>query len=631
METLPLILLLILLLPLVSAALCARFLRQRGATAATLSVTSAFVCAAATLYILYHWDGSDWQQSLPWLTIGAFNVNLGFYLNPMSALLLFVVTFVGFLIHVFSLGYMADDSCRGRFFGGLSIFMFSMTGIVLADNLIMLFIFWELVGFSSYLLIGHYVLKNSASNAARKAFITNRVGDFGFLAGIIWCYTQFGTVDLVQLHEAMTHGVFVPDAVLTGIGLCLFCGVLGKSAQMPLHVWLPDAMEGPTPVSALIHAATMVAAGVYLLARTVFMYSPDALNVILWVGSITAFFAAISAFAQTDIKKILAYSTLSQLGFMVAAFGAGTLMGLNADHEHALYWGAGAALFHLMTHAFFKALMFLGSGSIIHACHHEQDIFQMGGLWKKMPLTFITFTIGVIAIAGVPFIGAGFFSKDLVLVAVHGGNALAYGLLLFTAVLTAVYMGRLWSIVFLGKADSKAASHAHESSWVMTLPLLVLAVLSVGGGYLGLYPTSLSHWLESVLPKPDHDQHSFLVLFSACASIGGLIAAWLVYRTRGTVREDALARQFPLLYRFLEKRLWFDEVYLFYVNSIQQRIAHMLGFLDMLLLFSIRGLGWCVRGTGCMARALHTTGAVGCIYWFLIGIILFWMYAFGVF
>ena len=418
---------LVLLLPLASAAVIALFLRRQGALASWISTATAGAIAAIAIILLLH--GEPFEDSVEWLRFGDFAVSLGIKFDDLAALMLFIVGIVGFLIHVFSLGYMHDDAARARFFGGLSIFMFSMIGIVLADNLFMIFIFWELVGFSSWLLINHYHEKQSAADASKKAFIVNRVGDFGFLLGIIWCYWANGTVNLTELGQ---HHV-----ISAAIPLLLFCGAMGKSAQMPLQVWLPDAMEGPTPVSALIHAATMVAAGIFMLCRINVLMVPQALEVIMWVGAATALYAALCAIVQRDIKKVLAYSTLSQLGYMVAAFGLGStstyaLIDLPVT---TVATGVGAAMFHLTTHAFFKALLFLAAGSVIIGCHHGQDIFKMGGLRKKMPVTFFTFTIGVLAIIGMPLF-AGFYSKDAILYLAMEKNTAVFAILAFTAVLT---------------------------------------------------------------------------------------------------------------------------------------------------------------------------------------------------
>jgi len=364
-----------LFLPLLSSAVTLFFLRKNGNLASLLSVFTSAGILLAAIFLIFSGNGEKLVWDMRWFAMGGWELRFGILLDSPARLLLFIVAFVGFLIHVFSLGYMASDPARPRYFGGLSLFMFSMLGITLSDNLIMIFVFWELVGFSSYLLIAHYFKTDEAAKASRKAFIVNRIGDFGFLIGIILTYWSYGTVNLNELADLAD---FSPNLATTTLCLALACGFVGKSAQFPLHVWLPDAMAGPTPVSALIHAATMVAAGIYLLLRIDFLFTQDVLGLIAVLGAIMGVYAGFCALVQRDIKKILAYSTLSQLGYMAAAFGLGA---------------PGIALFHLTTHAFFKALMFLGSGSVILACHHEQDIFNYGGLRKRMPVTALTFLV----------------------------------------------------------------------------------------------------------------------------------------------------------------------------------------------------------------------------------------------
>ncbi len=616
----------ILLAPLVSALLTILFFRRKGKIAAILSVGAAGVVMLLSLHAVYISGIEELHVSREWLTLGRVSISMGFLFNQLSALMLFVVSFVGFWIHLFSAGYMRKDKARGRYFGGLSFFLFSMLGIVLADNLFMLFIFWELVGFSSYMLIGHYFEKNTAAEAAKKAFLVNRVGDFGFLIGIIWCYWQYGTVELAELKELLATN---PGLLVTGMGLCLLCGVLGKSAQMPLHIWLPDAMEGPTPVSALIHAATMVAAGVYFLCRVFFMFTPEVLIVIAWVGAVTALFSAFCAIAQNDIKRILAFSTLSQLGFMVAVFGVGTLAGLEEPSHFGILAGVAAAMFHLTTHAFFKALLFLGSGSIIHACHHEQDIFKMGGLSRKMPLTFLFFTIGVIAISGLPWIGAGFWSKDPILYLTLKSNGAIYEILGFSAVLTALYMGRLWFIVFFGEAKSDSAKNAKESSFVMILPLAVLGLGSTFiGGMVQLYPPVVQSLLEH-LPKAHGFDHTLMVLLSAGCSLLGLVGAMLYYKPGAA--QDRLKKSLPRAFAFLKARLYFDEIYEWYIDKIQQSVAELLGFFDQLFIsgLMVRGTAGITGLAGLMVRATHIGSLHGYVYWFFAGILLFWALAAG--
>jgi NADH-quinone oxidoreductase subunit L len=414
---------LILFLPLLSATVIALFtLRSKtvsslisiGAVAAGFVLTCLFVNANGI-----HFSG---ETSVNWLTIGGLNVDFGLKLDALSMMMLFVVTGVGGLIHIYSYSYMDEDPSKARFFACLSLFTFSMLGIVLANNFLMTFIFWELVGVSSYLLIGFWFEKPSAGDAAKKAFITNRLGDFGFFAGILMVWGLLGSLNFSALQNAMVSNPAALGASATIAGLLVFCGAAGKSAQFPLHVWLPDAMEGPTPVSALIHAATMVAAGVYMLCRTLFLYNADALHVIAYIGGFTALLAALMAVQQNDIKRIIAYSTLSQLGYMVMAVGLS---------------GPTPAMFHLTTHAFFKALLFLAAGSVIIGMHHEQDIWHMGGLKKKMPVTFWTFTIGALALSGIPPF-AGFYSKDSILAqCLEQKNYLLFAVAVFVAGLTA--------------------------------------------------------------------------------------------------------------------------------------------------------------------------------------------------
>jgi NADH-quinone oxidoreductase subunit L len=612
--------LLILLLPLASAAFIALFLRRAGGLASAISVTACAGLAAVSLALVFGGE-RNFPASWEWLRLGGFSLSLGFKFDDLAALMLAIVAVVGLCVHVFSLGYMHDDGAKARYFGGLSVFMFSMLGIVFADNLFMMFIFWELVGFSSYLLINHYCEKQSAADAAKKAFIVNRVGDFGFLLGIVMCYWLNGTVNLTELAAHHVYSTWVP--------LLLFCGAVGKSAQLPLHVWLPDAMEGPTPVSALIHAATMVAAGIYMLCRIEPLMTPQALTVIMWTGTATALYAALCAIVQRDIKKVLAYSTLSQLGYMVAAFGLGSLLKEQGEHRMLVAAGVGAAMFHLTTHAFFKALMFLGSGSVIYGCHHEQDIFKMGGLKSKMPLTFATFTIGVAAIIGLPFL-AGFFSKDAILYLAFANNKAVFAILSLTAVLTALYMVRLWKIVFLGAPRSEEAGHAHEGGLSMTVPLVLLAVLSVVGGY-GFFFEKLAGSVAHLVPEAEGSDHAVIFAVSLVVMTLGAGAALLFYRTASA---DTLEQKSPGLFGALSAlKESFDAVYNYYVAKIQQRFAILLNFLEQVALAGliIRGFSGLVGLFGIGARALHVGSLHAYVYWFLIGVVILWAYAAGVF
>ena len=628
---------LVLLLPLASAALIALFLRRRGALAAAVSVAAAAGIAVVSSLLIFG-GHRDFPASVEWLRLGNFTVSFGVKFDDLAALMLFVVSYVGFFIHVFSLGYMRDDPARGRFFAGLSVFMFSMTGIVLADNLFMLFVFWELVGFSSYLLIGHWYERPSASDAAKKAFIVNRVGDFGFLLGIIYCYWLHGTVNLGELATQAGAGHL---AFSRAVPLLLFCGAIGKSAQLPLQVWLPDAMEGPTPVSALIHAATMVAAGIYMLCRIQMLMVPQALTVIMWIGTATALYAAVCAVIQSDIKRVLAYSTLSQLGYMVAAFGLGSLRHAATVHDAAgaemivrstvVLAGVAAAMFHLTTHAFFKALLFLGSGSVIHACHHEQDIFKLGGLARRMPATFLTFTVGVFAIIGMPFF-AGFFSKDAILYLAHENNFPVFVILVFTAVLTALYMIRVWRITFFGEARSAAATHAHENGAVMTVPLVVLALGAAFSGYGFFYAKLLAGAFQNVLslvPEPEGAAHWTMVVIGTGAMLVGLLTALVYYRPAAV---DPLQARQPVIFNYLTfVKESFDRLYGYYVAKVQQRFALLLSWLEQIFLAGgiIRGGAGLVDLIGIGARALYAGKLNVYVYWFLLGVVLLWGYAAG--
>ena len=437
--------------------------------------------------------------TVEWFRFGAITIPAGLQFDHLNAIMLVVVTTVSFFVHVYSMGYMKGDDHYTRYYGFLGLFTFSMLGLVLVNNLLMLYIGWELVGICSYFLIGHFMHKKSANNAATKAFVVNRIGDLGFLVGILILFTATGGKLLYSdVFGAVAAGE-ISGGLLTAAGICLFCGAIGKSAQFPLHVWLPDAMEGPTPVSALIHAATMVAAGVYMVGRLFVLFTPEALLVVATIGLITLLLAATIAIAQTDIKKVLAYSTVSQLGYMVMALGVG---------------GYVAGLFHLMTHAAFKALLFLGSGSVIYAMHHEQEMPQYGGLRKKLPITYATWIIATLAISGVPLL-SGFYSKDMIL-----ADALAFGhstgpwwayiffiVSLLAAGMTAFYKFRATHLTFHGQPRNKEKyDHAHESPGTMTAPLIILAVLSIIAG--GLPFGTMSGWYGNFIQKPSLEAYA---------------------------------------------------------------------------------------------------------------------------
>jgi NADH-quinone oxidoreductase subunit L len=562
----------ILLLPFFSALLILLGHRQLKGASVLISVGSSVISFVACLFFLAADD--DNRLLLPFIEVGTFNAGIDALIDKQSRGMMFIVSFVGMLVHIFSLGYMKDDEAKPRFFGSLSLFMFSMTGIVLAGNLIMMFIFWELVGLSSYLLIGHWYQKASAAEACKKAFLTNRIGDFGFMIGILLLFgANGGNVNLIDLETAFTSGPLRPDApgysagFTTAAALCIFLGAVGKSAQFPLHVWLPDAMEGPTPVSALIHAATMVAAGVYMLVRVSFLVtaSPLAAEIIAGIGCGTALLAALMATQQNDIKRVLAYSTLSQLGYMVMAVGA---VAMAAQHGHQ---GAHAAdpghpaMFHLYTHAFFKALLFLGSGAVIYACHHEQDIWKMGGLRKHMPVTFWTFAIGTAALMGVPFL-SGFWSKEAVLGAAYDSGCRALFLAgSVTAALTAFYMTRLLIVAFFGKPRTDSAHHATEAPMVMILPLFFLAILSVFSGY-----DVLAAPLQSM--KPPHVEGHQTVLFASLVALV-LGAGAAIYLYRGKDKD-------PISIKLFANKFYFDEIYAVIVRVCQDRVAWIVTALE---------------------------------------------------
>ncbi|MCI0546790.1 MAG: NADH-quinone oxidoreductase subunit L [Candidatus Rokubacteria bacterium] len=543
--------------PLVGMLVNAVLGRVIGHRAHWISVPALFLSfLASTAVFARVWNGETYVGELfPWVVAGTFRTGVTVHVDQLSAVMLLVVTGVGFLIHVYSIGYMHEDEDYARFFTYLNLFVFSMLILVLAGNFLLLYLGWEAVGLSSYLLIGFWYRKPSAIIAGKKAFIVNRVGDFGFALGIMLIWVTFGTLDFGAVFGPAPPGVSA--ATYTAIGLLLFLGAAGKSAQLPLHVWLPDAMEGPTPVSALIHAATMVTAGVYMVARchVLFERSPVALDVVAWVGGLTALFAATIGLAQTDIKKVLAYSTISQLGYMFAGVGV------------AAY---AAGIFHLVTHAFFKALLFLGAGSVIHGMSGEQDMRRMGGLAPKMFITTITFIAGAAALSGIwPF--AGFFSKDEIIASTfHAGHPVLGVVLLAGAFLTALYIFRVVFLTFFGgpRMSKEVVHHLHESPWVMTGPLIVLAVLSLVAGFAVGVPsaqgTPFARFLAPVLPLHPMDHGSsgakLLLAVSLACGITGVALAWVLY-ARGRVRVDRIGVPRNGLHRLVFEKYYVDEIY----------------------------------------------------------------------
>jgi NADH-quinone oxidoreductase subunit L len=562
-------------------------------------------------------EGSYTVRLWDWIPAGGFHVEVAFAVDNLTACLLIVVTTIGLLVHVYSIGYMAHDPAGyWRFFAYLNLFMFSMLLLVLADNWLTVFVAWELVGLCSYLLIGFWYRKNSAALASKKAFLVNRVGDVGFALGIMLIFVTLGTLDIREVIERI--GEVDPGTVLA-ISLLIFAGAMGKSAQFPLHVWLPDAMEGPTPVSALIHAATMVNAGVYLVARTnpIFAHAPEALVVVAAIGIFTAILAASIAMTQTDIKRVLAYSTLSQLGYMFAALGVGAFT---------------AAIFHLMTHGFFKGLLFLGSGSVIHAVHEEQDMRRMGGLAKKIPITYATMLIGSLAISGIPPL-AGFFSKDEILgEAFKLGFPWVWAIGLIVAVLTAFYMFRLMGLTFWGnsRVDPHVQPRIHESPPVMTWPLILLAIPSIFLGLvLGLpFGASVLHgWLEPVFHESvellHHVEAEYQLLGIDGALIGasvavaavGIAAAWRLFGAelpgiRLPPRPEAvrsLSARMPFLYRASLNKWWFDELNHLLFIVIGGRVAQFLWWFDRRVVDdSLNDLARNTVGTGRNLRRVQT-------------------------
>jgi len=561
----------ILFSPLVSAVLIMLFCLRSPKLSSFLALLGILVSLAFSVWMF---DFHVHNHFLPaesgggWIQVPGLNIEFGYLLDPLSLLMLLIVTGVGSCIFFYSMGYMKGDASYPRYFASLSFFAFSMLGTVLANNFMMLFVFWELVAVSSYLLIGFWFEKPSAADAGNKAFIVNRLADFGFVLGIflVWTLSQsapgqertFNFLELARIIPENFKSGLISGQLMALAALLVFCGVIGKSAQFPLYIWLPDAMEGPTPVSALIHAATMVAAGVYLMARSFFLVSgsPEALSFIANIGAVTALLAAILAVVQNDIKKILAYSTVSQLGYMVIALGLGS---------------PDTAMFHLTTHAFFKALLFLGAGAMIHALH-TQDIWQMGGLLKKMPVTAVTFIIGTLALCGIPPL-SGFFSKDEILHLALDRNKLIFGAALFTASLTVFYMTRALWIAVLGP-NRAAKNHRYETPMVMKLPLIVLAVFSVIGGSIGI-PGFLAG---------EHGHAEPLNMAVAALSVGaallGIFLGTALYSKR-SLSKDPLIRTFGGAHDFVVHKYYLDEFFFWLAGLFQNALARLLLWFDL--------------------------------------------------
>lgn len=572
-------------LPLLAFTLIVFFTHRREKLSAGLAIGAMAIAWIMSITILiqmlgYHGEHSfRLEQAFDIINFENFRLELGIWLDPLAAIMLIVVTTVSLMVHIYSLGYMHGDPRFSRFFSYLALFSFSMLGLVLANNFFMIFIFWELVGLTSYLLIGFWYEKKSASDAGKKAFITTKIGDLGFLIGLMMMGFYVGTFNYQEVFNAVQAGV-IGGGLLVAMAIFVFCGAVGKSAQFPLHVWLPDAMEGPTPVSALIHAATMVAAGVYLVARALTLFFPEfvandpssvmtgAAWTVAWIGLITSFIAASIALVQNDIKRVLAYSTLSQLGYMIMALGLG---------------GFTSGTFHLLTHAFFKALLFLGAGSVIHAVH-TNDIQEMGGLWGKMKITGMTFAIATLSISGIPPF-AGFFSKDEIIATAEHHPIFMVGAIL-VAFMTAFYMTRLFVLTFLGEPrDKEKYDHAHESPRTMTWPLLFLAVLSVCAGWVNI-PGIYYGYADFVYhgAHPHHPAVNLLVMgISVVMACSGIVFAFLMYY-RKSISAENMAERFKPIYTFLYNKYYFDEFYDFVLIRPTHAVARFLWSFDALII-----------------------------------------------
>ena len=589
--------------PIVASVLILSFGKSARFAAAAVAVVGQLAALTMSIFAFIptiHEHSFRCVDNFVWFTFGDQSLRIGFVLDPLAAAMMLMITFVGLCIFFFSIGYMAEDKNFSRFFAYLSFFSGAMLGVVVANSLLLLFVFWELVGLASYLLIGFWIERPSAAAAAKKAFITTRIGDMGFFLGLLWLYHQSGTLLFYDGGRGCLEnaGLALLGASATFIALLIFCGAVGKSGQFPLHVWLPDAMEGPTPVSALIHAATMVAAGVFLVARVYPVFSVGAINgvtpsltVVVWIGVITGLMAALIAVAQSDIKRILAYSTVSQLGLMMVSLGVG---------------GVAAGIMHLLAHGFFKALLFLGAGSVIHGSHHEQDIRKMGGLRGSMPVTFATYAVGMMALSGVPFFFSGGWTKEEILHATSEwprSHAPHY-LMMLGVVLTALYMTRQVIYVFFGKPRAGLA-HAHESPRVMTLPLIVLSVCAV---LFSVVLTPAWPWLEDYLTggQAHFDSHlliqPMIVVSLLLVGAGLMIGVWIY---RSATETDPVQRALPVLFRFLENKMWIDEIYDRTILALADVFAR---FSDRMDRYFWDGL---VRGVGVVGQFIGrlTTGA----------------------
>jgi NADH-quinone oxidoreductase subunit L len=591
---------LILFLPLLSAALITLFLQRDPHFSAIVSIGAVLISFIASVVLLAEFlaNGPDAVPhiSLHWLQVGSLNIDFGLHFDALSLLMLLVVTGVGSVIHIYSTAYMHGDPGFARFFACLSLFIFAMVGVVVSNNFFQMFCFWELVGLCSYLLVGFWYEKPAAADAAKKAFLTNRLGDFGFLVGIVLAWAMTGTLNFVGMKEQLVRDPEMFDTTATFVGLLIFCGAVGKSAQFPLHVWLPDAMEGPTPVSALIHAATMVAAGVYMLCRVFLIsgqfFTPFSLHVISLIGGFTALLAALIAIQQDDIKRILAYSTLSQLGYMVMAvgFGAPTV-----------------AMFHLTTHAFFKALLFLGAGAVIHSLSDEQNIWKMGGLRHKIPLTYRTFLVGALALCGFPGL-SGFYSKDAILAAAWDHSKFLFAVGVFVALLTTFYMFRLIFVVFFGKLHASHGEHPVKSR-AIAYPLVLLAVAAVAGGFMGIRQFITPQFVPGATATPvfaplePFEAAPFASMLGLAAFAIGLGAAYFYYYGAAS---DPLPAKIPAISSVLRNKFYFDEFYAEVVALFHDLPAMAANLLDKCIQLLVRLVHGTAEGTGRVLRLAQT-------------------------
>ncbi len=624
------------LLPLAACAFnmfCGARLGKKSAGLLACAAVGASFAVAVYVFTLLPAAGVFRDNLYTWFESGAFRVDISFQVDALTAVMLLVVTGIGFLIHIYSLGYMDHDEGMVRFFVYLNLFIFFMLLLVMGDNLLLLFVGWEGVGLCSYLLIGFWYQDHNNAIAGNKAFIVNRIGDFGFVLGILLLVTELGRQGIwtLEFSELQKHVSMLSPAAATAITLLLFAGATGKSAQIPLFVWLPDAMAGPTPVSALIHAATMVTAGVYMTARLHFLFAlaPATLSLIAVIGAATAFFAATVALTQTDIKRVLAYSTVSQLGYMFLAVGVGAF---------------GAAIFHLFTHAYFKACLFLGSGSVIHAMGGEQDMRKMGGLKSHMPVTYWTYVIATLAIAGAPFT-AGFFSKDLILWQAYSSAHGSQGLWLIawlTAGMTAFYMFRQLFMVFHGssRADAHVQAHLHESPAVMTVPLMILAVGAIFSGWLGapeyLWGSRWDLWLEPVFGGAHQADHGAvqteinLMLLTLALVAVGISLAYIKYGRAEAMREQG-AEAGGILYRTSLNKYYIDEIYDWLLvrpfTAISDWLARV--FDPAVIDGIVNGVGAGARGASSVWRALQTGNVQHYVVGFLAGTLALLAYYLG--